>query len=174
MSDRNRFFRFSEMDAIGQDDAGRISANQNQNRQTAESSLLGYLTEGYALYAAAFYPPSLHGAKITRHCDVNLFRQPANETCLGMNKDQGDATLSASGEPLSAEVEFTRRESVLLRVAQCCGRLLLAPVRFIKREREIARSIRILSCMDDRGLRDIGISRSDIDHMVRYGRDDRA
>jgi len=36
---------------------------------------------------------------------------------------------------------------------------------------ELRRDIKRLSAMDDRMLRDIGISRGDIEHAVRHGRD---
>ncbi|HVM82393.1 MAG TPA: DUF1127 domain-containing protein [Candidatus Binatia bacterium] len=42
---------------------------------------------------------------------------------------------------------------------------------YLRRQREIARSQAILSQLDDRALRDIGIDRGQIPHAVRYGRD---
>jgi len=40
-----------------------------------------------------------------------------------------------------------------------------------RRQREISRATKMLSGMDDRSLRDIGLSRADIGRAVRHGRD---
>jgi uncharacterized protein YjiS (DUF1127 family) len=42
---------------------------------------------------------------------------------------------------------------------------------YLRREREIARSVAMLSRMDDRTLRDIGMERGQIESAVRHGRD---
>jgi uncharacterized protein YjiS (DUF1127 family) len=40
-----------------------------------------------------------------------------------------------------------------------------------RRHQEVSRATKMLAEMDDRSLRDIGLSRSDIGHAVRHGRD---
>lgn len=43
--------------------------------------------------------------------------------------------------------------------------------RWLQREHDIARCIRQLDGLDDRTLRDLGMHRSEIGHVVRHGRD---
>lgn len=50
-------------------------------------------------------------------------------------------------------------------------RVALAPWRAWRRERRIRRDLASLREMDDRGLRDIGLDRGDLERAVRYGRD---
>jgi uncharacterized protein YjiS (DUF1127 family) len=40
-----------------------------------------------------------------------------------------------------------------------------------RRHREIAHATRVLQEMDDRSLQDIGLTRADVGHAVRHGRD---
>ena len=54
------------------------------------------------------------------------------------------------------------------------GRAVMSAVRFVRREREIARAERHLAAMSDDMLRDIGIRRDEIGSMVRFGRRDYA
>ena len=42
---------------------------------------------------------------------------------------------------------------------------------YLRREREVARAVAMLSRMDDRTLRDIGMERGQIEGAVRHGRD---
>ncbi|WP_374367256.1 DUF1127 domain-containing protein [Dongia sp.] len=175
MSKKNKLFHLTEMESVHQDNTPHLSANLNRRQyhgeERADPGFLGYLTEGYALYAAAFYPPLLHTMEAARRSEVDLFRQAANEGHGGNAEEAGEREDAfVLPEDADARAASVQQDSVTWRALRWCGSLLLAPVRFIQREREIARSIAILSSMDDRGLRDIGMSRSEIDHMVRYGR----
>jgi len=47
---------------------------------------------------------------------------------------------------------------------------LLGLIAALAREREFHRSMRVLASFDDRMLHDIGLTRSDIEHAIRFGR----
>ena len=83
------------------------------------------------------------------------------------------AALEEGDQPASAvEREPNDHKSAEMSFLGYLGSLLLAPFRFMQREREITQAINLLSAMDDRSLRDIGLHRSQIAHTVRYGRDE--
>ena len=48
---------------------------------------------------------------------------------------------------------------------------LVGLVGALARERELRRSMRLLASFDDQMLRDIGLTRGDIERAVRFGRD---
>jgi len=170
MTKENKFFRYDDIEAMDADKQGIQFPDQNQQGSVNDSGFLNTLVEGYALYAAAaIYSPLLMTSAISQHRNVDLFRQPANEQhtieAMGMT-EAGDTSGLTAGSRMSA------RDPIFLRFLGGLSRLLLAPFRFYLREREISRAIDMLSAMDDRSLRDIGLHRSQIGYVVRHGRPD--
>nr|WP_298688367.1 DUF1127 domain-containing protein [uncultured Dongia sp.] len=161
MTKEKKFHRFNE--------AGATGADNRESRPTTGSSFINSLAEGYALYAATVYPPLFLERESPRQSDVTLFRLAANEQRAGQAMtaiEEGDQTASA------VEREPSDQKSAEMSFLGYLGFLLLAPFRFMQREREITQAINLLSAMDDRSLRDIGLHRSQIAHTVRYGKDD--
>jgi uncharacterized protein YjiS (DUF1127 family) len=69
-------------------------------------------------------------------------------------------------DPASATAHLAsggRRQSAL---AKSMGRWIAR----IRKERRIRRGIEEMMALDDRMLRDIGVSRSDVEYVARYGR----
>jgi uncharacterized protein YjiS (DUF1127 family) len=64
-----------------------------------------------------------------------------------------------------------RRPGIGVRVLQAVGAAIVRGWRYMRERREVTRATRLLAEMDDRSLRDIGLSRSDIGRAVRHGRD---
>ena len=61
--------------------------------------------------------------------------------------------------------------SIVTRAARATGGAIVRAWRYYQDRRELARAMATLSQMDDRSLRDIGISRGDIGRAARYGRE---
>jgi uncharacterized protein YjiS (DUF1127 family) len=142
--------------------------------------------EIYALYGAALYPPPMHAVRgvspqeRTKLSCSNWTYGPgyaANDAGTNDNtqvlppllcerilqKSVADArwpVFKAADEPID----------VINAIARCLRNVW----RYIRREREIARSIALLANLEDRTLYDIGIHRSQIPHVARYGLDDSA
>jgi uncharacterized protein YjiS (DUF1127 family) len=103
----------------------------------------GSVVEGFALGATAFHPgPWVYPIDAIRESD-----------------------LAGAGE---AE---PRRRGIGARVLQAIGAATVWIWRNFQQRREATRATRALAEMDDRSLQDIGLSRSDIGHAVRHGRD---
>lgn len=172
MTKEKKFFRFDDIETTSTNEAESYSADRNQRGPAANAGFLNSLVEGYALYAAAVYPPLFQANEIARQRDVALFRNAANEERAVDNLDAGlDDDVSDLTDDSRPAANPAGEKSIALRVLGVLGSALLIPYRFIQREREIGRAISMLSAMDDRSLRDIGLHRSQIEHMVRYGAD---
>jgi len=63
------------------------------------------------------------------------------------------------------------RPGLAVRATRSFGAAMAGAWRAFRRHREVARATRALTEMDDRALRDIGLSRADIGRAARYGRD---
>jgi uncharacterized protein YjiS (DUF1127 family) len=57
------------------------------------------------------------------------------------------------------------------RIVGAAGAAVARTWQAFRRNREVSRATRMLAEMDDRSLQDIGLSRADIGHAVRHGRD---
>ena len=74
-----------------------------------------------------------------------------------------EASLAREAEP--------DRPWIVVRGLKAVGGGALRFFRYVRERREVSRATAALSEMDDRSLQDIGLSRSDIGHAVRHGRD---
>ena len=103
----------------------------------------GSVIEGFAIGATAFHPgPWVH---------------PVDEFI------EADLGLTEEAQPT--------RPWIGLRALQAIGGTMLRFGRYVRERRDVARATAVLSGMDDRSLQDIGLSRSEIGHAVRHGRD---
>jgi uncharacterized protein YjiS (DUF1127 family) len=101
----------------------------------------GALIEGFALGATTFHPGP-----------------------WALPIDRG-AEAGLADEAPSAGPGFAAR------AAQAVGAAMTRAWRAFRRHREIAHATRVLQEMDDRSLQDIGLTRADVGHAVRHGRD---
>jgi len=159
---------------------------QAESRRMPTNRFAGSLLESYALYGAAFYPPLLHSFHRTPTDDEigfskydyrHLYRlgEAANDSGVenysrGLPPLVSNASLpiSADGFPATELEDEGARPGWLKGFAAYVQRLWF----YIRREREIARAASFLSGLDDHTLRDIGVHRFQIPHVVRYGRDE--
>jgi uncharacterized protein YjiS (DUF1127 family) len=167
MTKEKKFFRYYDIEATNIDKRDAPSSDRNQPGPVNDPGLVNSLVEGYALYAAAIYSPLLMTSMISQQRNVDMFRQPANEQRA---VEAMDMTETSNVSVLMANSSTSAQDSLILRSLRGLGRLLLAPCRFYLREREIGKAIDMLSAMDDRSLRDIGLHRSQIGYVVRHGR----
>ena len=109
--------------------------------EAAPRKPFGPLIEGFALGATAFHP--------------------------------GPWTLpiDAVGETGIAGDDQPSRPGLVTRAARSVGAAMARAWRAYQHHREVDRATKMLMEMDDRSLRDIGLSRTDIGRATRYGRD---
>jgi uncharacterized protein YjiS (DUF1127 family) len=165
----------------GQDNPETEARSRTPSNRFAES-----LLESYALYGAAFYPPLLHSFHRTLIDDETGFSkydysslhrlgEAANDSGV-KNYSRGlpplvsnvSLPISTDGFPATELEDEGARPGWLKGLAAYVQRLWF----YIRREREIARAASFLSGLDDHTLRDIGVHRSQIPHVVRYGREE--
>jgi uncharacterized protein YjiS (DUF1127 family) len=100
----------------------------------------------------------------------------ANQQESGPSRYRADLRPVAGGNPapdvVSAPVPAAADAATRSGLAGLIGAGLTALWRWYCREREIAKSMNELFEMDDRALRDIGLHRSQIPCVVRFGLDD--
>jgi uncharacterized protein YjiS (DUF1127 family) len=109
--------------------------------EAAPKKPLGALIEGFALGATAFHP--------------GPWMLPIDRV--------GEADIVEEAQP--------RRPGAAARAAGAVGAAMVRTWQAYRRHREAARATRLLMEMDDRSLRDIGLSRLDVGHAARHGRD---
>lgn len=150
-----------------------------------------YFLAGYALYGAALYPPLLHSMRRTpANAEVDLLNYAgrpiyrpgdvANEAgvkgsveLLPPYRGYGTSDSSSNGSRLPAPVtqgavDQDAPTGWVATLALQVQRLW----RHFRQERDIANAISLLSSLDDRTLHDIGLDRSQIATVARYGLDD--
>ncbi len=109
--------------------------------QPDRKSSFASVIEGFALGATAFHP--------------GPWIYPIDQG--------GEADLEREARPSGP--------SFVTRAARATGGAIVRAWRSYQEHREIAKATSILSQMDERSLRDIGISRGDIGRAARYGRE---
>ena len=138
-----------------------------------------------ALYGAALYPPLMHAMR-------GVSPQGTKLSCSNWTYGPGYAANDAGTNDNTQVLPPLLCERILQKsAADACWPVSKAtdePIdvinamfrrlrnvwRYIRREREIARSIALLANLEDRTLHDIGLHRSQIPHVARYGLDDSA
>jgi uncharacterized protein YjiS (DUF1127 family) len=111
----------------------------------AEKTFASSLVDCFALGATAFHPgPWI--APLDGLSEAGLARELAREAQPG-------------------------RPWIGVRALKAIGGAAVRFFRYVRERREVSRATAMLSEMDDRSLRDIGLSRSDIGRAVRHGRD---
>ena len=159
------------------------------SRDPLSGRMMSAVTEAYALYGGAYDPYPMHGARgaPAGHDEPGLSRyrngQPGDPRYaakeIGINdnlRTLPPVICDSAVRPSAADLRSSTSQvaggfadtfkSAAAYVWDLCRR--------IRRERDIARSIVQLSNLDDRTLLDMGIQRSQIPHVVRYGRDESA
>jgi uncharacterized protein YjiS (DUF1127 family) len=157
--------------------------------ESVSGRMMSDVMEACALYGAAHYPllmhstrgtsPVHHGSHLPGRASGRVYGPGYAGNEMGVNDNlralpplicdsavrssKADSPLSA-GKVAGGLTDSTRAAAAYLWNLWCR----------IRREREIARSIALLSRLDDRTLHDIGVHRSQIAHAVRYGRDESA
>ena len=109
--------------------------------EAAPKKPMGALIEGFALGATAFHP--------------------------------GPWTLPIAQGPAAGVADDSPpdRPGVAARAVSAVGAAMARGWASFRRQREVARATRLLMEMDDRSLRDIGLSRADVGRAARHGRD---
>jgi uncharacterized protein YjiS (DUF1127 family) len=161
-------------------------ANKPVDSRGVNGRLVSSVMDGYALYRAAFHPPLMlsNRAKSSQvGLDLTCYRSDrtygpgcaANE--VGSNDNlralpplmcDSGLRISATDSPLPMS-QIGKGLIVATKAAVAYVRRLRC---YIRRERDIARSISMLASLDDRTLDDIGIHRSQIPQAARYGVDE--
>jgi uncharacterized protein YjiS (DUF1127 family) len=108
--------------------------------EAAPRKAFGTFIEGFALSATAFHP--------------GPWALPIDE----------------GGEALVREAPQPAGPGLAARAALAAGAAMTRAWRAFRRHREIAQATKVLQELDDRSLQDIGLSRADIGHAVRHGR----
>jgi uncharacterized protein YjiS (DUF1127 family) len=109
--------------------------------EAAPRQKFGPLIEGFALGATAFHP------------------------------GPWPLPIDAAGEAGIAREAQPDRPGFAVRATRSLGVAMAGAWRVFRRHREIARATKALTEMDDRSLRDMGLSRADIGRAACYGRD---
>jgi uncharacterized protein YjiS (DUF1127 family) len=78
--------------------------------------------------------------------------------------------IDEGGEALVREAQ-PAGPGLAARASQAVGAAMTRAWRAFRRHREMAQATKLLQEMDDRSLRDIGLSRLDVGHAARHGRD---
>jgi len=126
--------------------------------------------EGCAAYAAAMY-----GIPVgeLRDChDPADDPQTAHEhTDRSVSQTSGEVSANADGNVLClAESRIARREAEFSAAPQPASiSSIVARIRSRIRQRRERRLAAELQCFDDRSLRDIGLSRCDVEYLMRHG-----
>jgi hypothetical protein len=121
------------------------------------SSVVGYLIESFALYAASIHPVGLFPVEPRQDLPqpTQLSRRPRRAALTLVST----TTIQAASLP---EPEPQARQAPAAGYA----------IGFAVREREIEKAVAALAALDDRTLRDLGIAhRSHIERTVRYCHD---
>ncbi|MDQ7250586.1 DUF1127 domain-containing protein [Dongia sedimenti] len=112
-------------------------------RPRFENKMLASVIDGFALGATAFHPgPWVYPIDAIREANLG---------------DTDEAKASRPG--------------IGARALRAIGAVTMRFWRNLQERHEAARATRLLAEMDDRTLRDIGLSRADIGRAVRHGRD---
>jgi uncharacterized protein YjiS (DUF1127 family) len=141
----------------------------------------------YAMFGAYPVPPYIlarhkrHPVSSSRDAAPTCCTGAAPTCCTGIDQSGDDSGVGIFTSPIADEGGATIKVDPSVVVAQLRAKLadwsarITATIRrtwcVALREYDIARSITQLARMDDRTLRDIGIERCDIPHIVRHGRD---
>lgn len=139
-----------------------------------------------ALYGAALYPPlframrrvSPQGRTEISYSD-QTYRPGDAANDAGTNDNTQILPSLVCGRMLQTSVAGahwaeSKAADGSIDLINAMARCLRNVWRYIRREREVARSIALLAKLEDRTLHDIGIHRSQIPHVARYGLDDSA
>jgi uncharacterized protein YjiS (DUF1127 family) len=124
----------------------REAAALDETRLSSRSPRLAVLVDGIAVGAAALYPASWS--------EVDL-----------------DCSVAADASPARDEQGASASRGLLAGIARPVGGVLARAWRHLQHRREVHRAAAILSKLDDRALRDIGISRVEIGYVSLHGRD---
>jgi uncharacterized protein YjiS (DUF1127 family) len=144
------------------------------------------ILSSYALYGAALYPPFLHTLRRpSADAEVGLLNEagrpiyrPGEAANEAGTKGTVEILPPYGAHGISASSQTVSPLPVLAGEGAPAGWIVTATrhVRqwwqLFQKERDIARAISFLSSMDDRTLHDIGIHRSQIAYVARYGLDD--
>jgi uncharacterized protein YjiS (DUF1127 family) len=151
--------------------------------ERAMAAVLEQITEGLTLHAASMHPQMFFALYDTAD-GANAVKEPVRGalawTDCPLPQVSPEAVTRWSTPPLKrtspaatpflavppVEVTPSGRPGWLARTAAMLGRLWSG----FLRERELKRSRIALRALDERALKDIGISRHEIDHIVRHGR----
>ena len=132
--------------------------------------MMSYVVEGYALYAAALYPPLFHDVS-----SAEIFSRYSSDRTYGPGWAANDVGVNDNLRalpPLACDEATQTPSSYGLTAAiKAAAQRLQRLWRHIREERETARAISLLANLDDRTLQDIGLHRSQIAHVARYGLD---
>jgi uncharacterized protein YjiS (DUF1127 family) len=142
--------------------------------------------EAYALYGAVLYPPLMHwtraasspvGIELTRYCSDRTHgpgyatsEVASNDNLRALPPLVCDSAMRLSAADSSAPL--SKAFNGLIVATKAAAAYLWSLLCYIRREREIARSISLLGGLDDRTLKDIGLLRSQITQAVRHGLDE--
>jgi len=143
-SKQNRNHQASPADAEALESLRHMTSFARQSvasPDVAPRKPFGALIEGFALGATAFHP--------------GPWMLPIDAV--------GEADLAREAQP--------DRPGLAVRVTRSLGAAMAGAWRAFRRHREIALATRALAEMDDRSLKDIGLSRADIGYAARHGRD---
>jgi uncharacterized protein YjiS (DUF1127 family) len=141
-----------------------VSGNEPDGRKTAFwSSVLDYVIESFALYAASFHPVALF--PVERRLDPR--DMPHSGQVFGPGR-RGLLTLVST----TASPETSRRRPEPSTSPSPPAGYAIGLVGATQRELEIEKAVAALAKLDDRTLRDLGIPhRSLVERTVRYCRD---
>ena len=159
------------------------------SRDPLSGRMMNAVTEIHSLYGGAYYPYLMQEARNAPagHDEPGLSRYPGGQPFdpgyaakeIGVN-DNLHALPPLIGDSAVRPSEADSRSSTssvtggFVEKFRSAAAYVWVLCRRIRRERDIARSIAQLSSLDDRTLLDMGIQRSQIAHVARYGRDEPA
>jgi uncharacterized protein YjiS (DUF1127 family) len=126
--------------------------------------------EGCAAYAAAMYGIPV-GELRDCHDPVDDPQTTREHTDRSVSLASGEIFANADGNILYlAESSSARREAEFIAAPQPISiSSIVAKIRSRIRQRRERRLATELQCFDDRSLRDIGLSRCDVEYLVRHG-----
>jgi uncharacterized protein YjiS (DUF1127 family) len=151
------------------------------SRETMSRQIMSGAMESYALYGSALYSPLIRGASseevFSRHSSDRIYGPGYTANEAGANDNHRTLripTYNRAGRTPAADsrVAVSKAADGPVVVIKRLAGSLRSLWQYIRREQEIARAISLLADLDDRTLRDMGIHRSQIAQVARYGLDD--
>lgn len=154
----SKILRFHTVDAAGVSQRKRTASMHDRHRNTTGRMMA--LMEGYAHWGPSYcHLMSDLGPEDGLREGWKSLRREASHYVVVLPVDSDRAAAPAAASP-GLSMGF----GLFARLRKLWG--------WLQRERTIARGIKDLGSLDDRTLRDLGIHRSEISHIVRHGLDE--